>query len=580
MNDRAAPEVSDLAAGFAAHAVRWAAGRGAPADALAVLNIAAQRVSVSTAQGSVCIPLEAIAEQLENKSAAELRKALLASRIVGEPDSQEILPLVLDAANRLYLRRYYDYERRLATQLARRAVSMNQQPLQLRLDEKPDSQRIAVDLAMRRRLAVISGGPGTGKTTTVALLLARILEENPEARIALAAPTGKAAARLLDTLRERTLHLPEDVRARLPAESHTIHRLLGVTSEPGRFRHDSARPLALDVLVIDEASMLDLSLAVHLIEAVPEGARLVLLGDKDQLAAVEAGSIFAELAAREGSRLADCVVWLSESYRFPPSSGIGRLAADINAGEPDRALGWMTHGAHESVTWVDDAGGETGVATRSRILQGYDAYIDAVRKDCDDKAAVFRAFETFRVLCAVRESPRGVHALNSLLARHVRSSLDHPLDPGGRSLWYPGRAVMVVRNDYVLGIFNGDTGICLPGVDGALGVWFADREGAFRAIAPTRLPEHEDAWAITVHKAQGSDFDTLLFVLPAKESPVMVRELLYTAVTRARTHVTLSGSVEAFRAACLRRTERHTGLLEKINEAAAGQGAGVLRRTT
>ncbi|HEV8095603.1 MAG TPA: exodeoxyribonuclease V subunit alpha, partial [Burkholderiales bacterium] len=462
MNARIAPEMSDLAAGFSAHVVRWAAHRGAAPDALAVLKVAAQRVSLATAQGSVCIPLAAMAEQLENKSAVELRKALLASRIVSEPDSQVMLPLVLDTANRLYLRRYFDYERRFATQLARRAASLNQQPLQLRLDEKPDSQRTAVDLAMRRRLAIISGGPGTGKTTTVALLLARILEENPQARIALAAPTGKAAARLLDTLRERTAGLPEKVRARLPAEAHTIHRLLGVTSGPGRFRHDGAKPLALDVLVVDEASMLDLSLAVHLIEAVPEGARLVLLGDKDQLAAVEAGSIFAELAARDGSRLADCVVWLSESYRFPPSSGIGRLAADINVGEPDRALGWMTHDANASVTWIDDAGGETGVATRNCILQGYDAYVDAVRKDCDDKAAVFRAFDSFRVLCAVRESPRGVRALNGLLARHVRTSLDHPLDPGGRSLWYPGRAVMVVRNDYVLGIFNGDTGICLP----------------------------------------------------------------------------------------------------------------------
>ena len=578
MNDRTAPAGDDLSAGFAAHAVRWAAGRGAPAEALAILKIAAQRVSASTAQGSVCIPLEAMGEQLEGKSTAELRKALLASRLVSEADSQEILPLVLDAGNRLYLRRYYDYEQRLAHQLARRAVSMSQKPLQLRLDE--DSQSIAVDLAMRRRLAVISGGPGTGKTTTVALLLGRVLAENPETRIALAAPTGKAAARLLDTLRERTRHLPEGVRARLPAESHTIHRLLGVTSEPGRFRHDAARPLALDVLVVDEASMLDLSLAVHLIEAVPENARLVLLGDKDQLAAVEAGSIFAELAARDGARLADCVVWLSESYRFPRSSGIGRLAADINAGEPDRALGWMTQDAKETVRWVDDASSETGAATRNYVLQGYDAYIDAVRKDSGDKAAVFRAFDSFRVLCAVRESPRGVRALNSLLARHVRSSLDHPLDPGGRSLWYPGRAVMVVRNDYVLGIFNGDTGICLPGADGGLSVWFADRGGAFRAIAPTRLPEHEDAWAITVHKAQGSEFDTLLFVLPAKESPVMVRELLYTAVTRARNHVTLAGSAEAFRAACLRKTERHTGLLEKINDAVAAQGAGVLRRTT
>jgi exodeoxyribonuclease V alpha subunit len=446
---------------------------------------------------------------------------------------------------------------------------VGQAPVQLRLDEALDSQALAVDLAMRRRLAIISGGPGTGKTTTVAQLLARILEENPEARIALAAPTGKAAARLLDTLRERAAGLPEKVRARLPAEAHTIHRLLGVTSAPGRFRHDAATPLALDVLVIDEASMLDLSLAVHLVEAVPDAARLVLLGDKDQLAAVEVGSVFAELAARERSRLAHCVVWLTESYRFPASSGIGRLAADINAGEPERAMDAMTRGAGASVTWIDDAAAEISLATRSRILQGYAPYIEAVRGNLEDKAAIFHAFDRFRVLCAVRESGRGVRALNALVGRHVRTEVDHPLDPGGRSPWYPGRAVMVMRNDYVLRIFNGDTGICLPAADGQLGVWFADREGTFRAIAPSRLPEHEDAWANTVHKAQGSEFDTLLFVLPAKESPVLVRELLYTAVTRARSHVALSGSSESFRAACMRKTEAHSGLADRLNEAPA-----------
>ena len=559
-------ETSNLAAGFAANAAGWASNRGAPADSIEALKIAAACVGDATAQGSACVPLAALVPHIGDKTVADLRTALLASRIVSTPDSVEVLPLVLDSANRLYLRRYFDYERRLATNLLRRAAIADQAPLQLRLDEAPDSQRLAVDLAMRRRLAIISGGPGTGKTTTVTLLLARILEENPEARIALAAPTGKAAARLLDTLRERAAGLPEKVRARLPAEAHTIHRLLGVTSGPGRFRHDAANSLALDVLVVDEASMLDLSLAVHLVEAVPEAARLVLLGDKDQLAAVEVGSVFAELAARERSRLANCVVWLSESYRFPASSGIGRLAADINAGEPERALAWMTRGAGESITWIDDAGAEISLATRSRILQGYAAYIEALRGNLQDKAPIFRAFDRFRVLCAVRESGRGVRALNALVGRHVRTELDHPLDPGGRSPWYPGRAVMVMRNDYVLRIFNGDTGICLPAADGELGVWFADREGTFRAISPSRLPEHEDAWANTVHKAQGSEFDTLLFVLPAKDSPVLARELAYTAVTRARTHVTLSGSSESFRAACLRKTERHTGLLERLGD--------------
>jgi exodeoxyribonuclease V alpha subunit len=560
---------SDLAAGFAAHAAGWAGNRGAPADSIEALKIAAACVGDATAQGSVCIPLSALIPHIGDKPVADLRTTLLASRIVGTPDSTEVLPLVLDSANRLYLRRYFDYERRLAANLLRRAATLGQAPVQLRLDEAPDSQRLALDLAMRRRLAIISGGPGTGKTTTVAQLLARILEQNPEARIALAAPTGKAAARLLDTLRERAAGLPEKVRARLPAEAHTIHRLLGVTSGAGRFRHDAANPLAVDVLVVDEASMLDLSLAVHLVEAVPETARLVLLGDKDQLAAVEVGSVFAELAARERSRLAQCVVWLTESYRFPASSGIGRLAADINAGEPERAMDSMTRGDGDSVTWIDDATAEISVATRSRILQGYVPYIEAVRGNLQDKAAIFRAFDRFRVLCAVRESGRGVRALNTLVGRHVRTEVDHPLDPGGRSPWYPGRAVMVMRNDYVLRIFNGDTGICLPVADGQLVVWFADWEGTFRAISPSRLPEHEDAWANTVHKAQGSEFDTLLFVLPAKESPVLARELAYTAVTRARTHVTLSGSSESFRAACVRKTEAHSGLADRLNEAPA-----------
>ncbi len=562
-------QISDLAAGFAAHAAGWAANRGAPPEAVEILQVAAACVSEATVQGSVCVPLSALAGDLEGKSAAAVREALLASRLVGTPDSSEVLPLVLDAGDRLYLRRYFDYEKRLAANLLKRAGTVRQAPVQLRLDEAPDSQKLAVDLAMRRRFAVISGGPGTGKTTTVALLLERILEENPEARVALAAPTGKAAARLFDTLRERAAQLPEKVRARLPAESHTIHRLLGVTSAPGRFRYDASNQLPLDVLVVDEASMLDLSLAVHLVEAVPETARLVLLGDKDQLDAVEVGSVFAALAAREPSRLASSAVWLSQSYRFPSSSGIGRLAHDINAGAPERALDWMGRGADSSVTWIDDAGADIALATRSRILQGYAGYIDAVRKNAEDRAAVFRAFDRFRVLCAVRGSARGVRALNALLARHVRAEVDHPLDPGGRSPWYPGRAVMVMRNDHVLRVFNGDTGICLPGADGQLGVWFADRAGAFRAIAPGRLPEHEDAWATTVHKAQGSEFDSLLFVLPGKDSPVFARELLYTAVTRARSHVTLAGDREAFRAACLRKTETHSGLADRLAEAAA-----------
>ena len=560
----------DLAIGFAEHALTWARNRGAAPEGLAVLRVAAERVSQATAEGNVCIPLSAIADQFEGKAVGELREMLLASGMVGAPQG-EVLPLVLDSANRLYLRRYFDHERRLAENLVRRAREPDLSASAKEPGARPDWQKVAVEHAMRRRLTVISGGPGTGKTTTVAMLLARILGENPAARIALAAPTGKAAARMLDTLRDRAASLPLQIRERLPAESHTIHRLLGVTPEAGRFRHDAKNPLPLDVLVVDEASMLDLALAARLVEAVPEGARLVLLGDKDQLAAVEVGSVFAELSAKEDSPLAENLVWFTESHRFAADSGIGRLAADINAGEPDRALAWMAKGKDDGAAWLEDAGAEIALPTRKRILDGYAAYLGALREWIDDKAAVFRAFDRFRLLCAVRESPRGVRSLNRLLGEHARAALDHPLELGGRSPWYPGRPVMVMRNDYLLRLFNGDIGICLPGEDGQLAVWFPDQGAGFRALAPNRLPEHEDAWAITVHKAQGSEFDALLCLLPEKSSPVMVRELLYTAVTRARSRVMLVGGTQVFRAACLTQTERHAGLVERLREAAGSE---------
>ncbi len=557
----------DLAAGFAEHVTRWAANRGAAPESLAVLKLAAERASLATAEDSVCIPLAAIAREFEGRSLAELRELILASRMAGAPQG-DALPLVLDDSNRLYLRRYFDYERRLAANLVRRAALGEPPPAP---GAKPDWQKFAVELALRRRLTIVSGAPGTGKTTTVAMLLARILEENPEARIALAAPTGKAAARMLDALRERAASLPPQIRERLPSESHTIHRLLGVTPEPGRFRHHAGNPLPLDTLVVDEASMLDLALAVRLVEAVPEGARLVLLGDKDQLAAVEVGSVFADLSARESSPLAASVVWLTESHRFAADSGIGRLAAHVNAGEATRALEWLAQGGDPSVAWIEEPGSEIGEATRRLALDGYAPYIEALREHPDDKAAAFRDFERFRVLCAVRETSRGVNALNTLLGAHLRASLDHPLDPGVPSPWYPGRPVMVMKNDTVLRLYNGDIGICLPDEAGKLAVWFPDGPSSFRSLAASRLPRHEDAYATTVHKAQGSQFDEVLLILPAEAGKIAVRELVYTAVTRPRERVTISAGVEVFRVACERATERQAGLLERMRETAGSE---------
>jgi exodeoxyribonuclease V alpha subunit len=608
-----------LAEGFARQAERWARAQGASDVVAHAVRAAAHAVSAATSNGHVCVALQELAAGAGLPcDASAWREALLACGVVGSAEAPAACPLVLDSDGRLYLHRYFDYERRLAARLmhAQRGDAAARRPdegatgedLRSRLDElfaaneaqlggEPDWQKIAAALALRGRLAIISGGPGTGKTTTIVNLLACLIAQDPNCRIALAAPTGKAAARMTDAIRQRAAHLPESIRSRLPNESFTIHRLLGVTPAAGGFVHHAGNPLAIDALVVDEASMLDLALATKLLEAVPASARIVLLGDKDQLAAVESGAVFAELSAdpslsagcreelsaqcgapaeqivppepAEASALRDAVVWFRHNFRFASDSGIGRLAASINGGRADAALAWLRAACDPAVRWIDDSATATSqagfTAVMARVMEGYAPFLASVLGDGADRAAAADAFARFRALCPVREGPRGVEAVNAEVARRFRRELG-ALDPDERSAWYPGRPVLVLRNDYVLKLFNGDIGITLPDESGELMVFFAQSVGGFRAIAPLRLPAHETAFAMTVHKSQGSEFDEVLVLLPAAHSRVLTRELLYTAVTRARQGVTLCASAAVLSGAIETSIRRHSGLLARLRE--------------
>lgn len=595
-----------LAHGLSRQLMALAAANGASAASIAILGRAARAVSRATSMGHVCLLLCELLATGEAATVEQARALLLDSGLVATEKCETFLPLVLDRDDRLYLGRYFDYERRLAAMLMARAAPLAlAEALQAAVgglglpslsnaesqEDRVDWQQLAVAMALRNRLTIISGGPGTGKTTSVVQLLACLLAANPELRIALAAPTGKAAQRMQDAIRERAGHLPIHLRGLLPKAAYTIHRLLGVMVDSHRFRHHAGNPLALDVLIVDEASMLDLALATKLLDAVPEQARLILLGDKDQLAAVEAGAVFSEISCdptiseqcrqqlalltglspsaiqppppARSSPLRDAVVWLTENHRFRRDSGIGRLAQAVNDQDVAEALACL-RGGRDGLRWVEDEGGALSAEALASLADGFADYLRTVREQDTDPAAVFEALGRFRVLCAVRDFERGVDFLNAQISASFRERLHHGGDDG-RSHCYPGRPVMVLKNDYVLKLFNGDIGVILPTAAGELMAHFQTSEGRFRLIAPVRLPPHETAFAMTVHKAQGSEFEQVALVLPAHASSVLSKELVYTAVTRSRRLLTIHSSEEVLVEALRRQCLRNSGLISRMS---------------
>ncbi|MDE2048031.1 MAG: exodeoxyribonuclease V subunit alpha, partial [Betaproteobacteria bacterium] len=429
-----------------------------------------------------------------------------------------------------------------------------------------DEQSQAVWVAVTRGLAVVSGGPGTGKTTCLSALLAHVLRGEPAPRVALAAPTGKAATRMREAIEQGTAQWPDRELAQraLALQPTTLHRLLQPLPGGRGMRRNAGNPLACDLLVIDECSMLDLDLADQVLDALAPQARLVLLGDRDQLAAVENGAVFHALAGSvtDASPVAEVAVQLVRSWRFDTAGALGRTADAVRRGDVaalDQALAAAADHEDASIAWLPtDEGAATGAVLDTLVAPWAD-YARAVASG-QGAAQIGAVARRYQVLCAVNEGPWGTAALNARIGRAVRQQVGAALQADGN---FHGRWVMATRNDAGLGIANGEVGVVLRGADGGLQVHFAQPAGEMCAPAAA-VESLVDAFAVTVHKAQGSEYDAVALVLPRADSPVLGRELLYTGLTRARQRVVMVGTREALHAAVRRSTQRVSTLAARL----------------
>ncbi len=582
------------------------------------IYLASALVSQATGDGDVCLDLRTYAgkpiksqEEGDSKiSCPELttwRDKLIACTAVGQPGEKR--PLILDQKNRLYLFRYWEYEHNLVEAIqkkAQRAIKnldygILKESLRRLFPEMstdtPDRQKLGAAVAALRNLCIISGGPGTGKTTAIAKILAVLLEQSRDQklRISLAAPTGKASARMAEAIQasKQQLNCRSHIKDLIPREASTIHRLLKSIPDSPYFYHNAERLLPADIVVVDEASMVDLALMSKLVMALSDDTRLILVGDKDQLASVEAGSVLGDICGRnakdgfandfyqelgwaggekldptiqpclEGRGLHECIVLLKNNYRFTAESGIGGVSRAVNQGSFDKVLSLLSDTQRPDIKReVYAAAGDFYLSLREQILVGYTRYLQTV----DPQEAIAR-FQEFQILCAVKKGPFGVDAINrfSEIVLMEQGLIDSAALKN--RVWYPGRPVLITRNDYQLGLFNGDIGMTMPDIasNGSnLRVFFPGNDGKPRAFLPHRLPEHETVFAMTIHKSQGSEFDKIVLVLPNTDYPVLTRELLYTGITRAREHVSIWGNDEILHLTIDRKLKRTSGLRDAL----------------
>lgn len=574
-------------------------------DAIA---IAALLLSVELGKGNVCLDFSSdqLSEYLSNPDSQALLTYLKESNFIAQKNS----PIKLDG-EKLYLEKYLSYELSLASDIQMRLATMpwlqgknimQDSELLTQLfphsfdNNEMDWQAVAAHISSMGYFSVISGGPGTGKTTTVIRLLAMLIDLyskqfQRQPIIKLAAPTGKAANRLSESITKakQNLDVAEDIKVLIPQQALTLHRLL----MSNRKAYNQQNPLHLDVLIIDEASMVDLPMMANVLSALPKHAQIILLGDKDQLASVEAGSVLADICDNEhqhgysesmvsqlqnllscqfekndieieGSEIRNHICHLRKSYRFNENSGIGALARASNQGDFKQ---WSQAKNHDfsDLSFLDltDESYQLFIKQAANEYARFINQIDPTSMDDNAVLAIHDAFSKYQILCALKDGPLGVNGLNEAVEAQLNKN--NVIDTS--RAWYAGRPIIVAENDYGLNLYNGDVGIVLPKlIEGKtiLKACFIGSDQIVRWLQPSRLPKHQTVYAMTIHKSQGSEFDHVALVLPDYHLPILSKELLYTGITRAKSALTLLSKGPVIRTALSQKVKRASGLRERL----------------
>jgi len=543
---------------------------------------------------------------------------LLNTHVVGEAGDYK--PLILDDGY-LYLRRYWQYQQQLADQIKSRLdiEDIDEEWAKQHLDHyfpsnedgtdtgETNWQKLAAERALHNQFLIVSGGPGTGKTTTITRILAILIEQNIQRgassqtspkngdiielsvsknetasslkkggggqdnthfKVLLAAPTGKASIRMLDAISEaqKKLNLDDAVQSQMPTQASTIHKLLGFIPEKVSFKHNRNNPLDADVVLIDEASMIDIAMMSKLIEAVPRHAKLILIGDKDQLSSVETGSVFADMC--EGLSGHPFIVTLQKNWRFSEDSNIGQLAKAANQGDSKTLLTLLRDEAKSDCKLLAPSI-ITGNLIPTELTSPWDNYFEVLNNPNASITEIFEAFNQYRILCALRRGLNG----STIMSSRIESALEKQGRIKAKNTfsqtqnWYHGRPVMITQNSYSKGLFNGDTGITLIRNE-EVKVYFPDtEEGTFKSLASVRLPAFETTWAMTIHKSQGSEFNNVTLILPHEVMPLLTRQLIYTGITRAKENVSIVASEAVLNAGVKTEMVRATRISHKLFDA-------------